>query len=114
MRGLGAFVNTVLCAVTGIVVAQVGVRILLTIFAVIMGSWISRNDGLGMATGLAIWFVARGIVAAIVPIVSAHVFARRWPVLGKWPGPAAVGAVLSVAVSMKWAAHELSINRFWP
>jgi len=114
MRRLGPFVNTILCTVLGIVVAQGGVRLMLKLFAVLMNPWISRNDGLGMAAGLAIWFIARGIVAAAAPIVSAYLLARRWPVLGKWPVPAAISAVLSVAISLKWATYELSINRFWP
>jgi len=114
MRRFGPFVNAMLCTVIGIVAAQVGVRLVLELFAVLMDSLIRRSDGLGMAFGLAIWFVARGIVAAAAPIVSAYWFARRWPVLGKWPVPAMVSAVLSLVISLKWAAYELSINRFWP
>lgn len=108
MRRLGPFVNAILCTVFGIVVAQGGVRFMLKLFAVLMNPWISRNDGLGMAAGLAIWFVARGIVAAAASVASAYLFAHRWPVLGKWPVPATVSAVLSATISLMWAAYEFS------
>ena len=115
MRRLGPFVNMVFCTVIGIAAAQVGVRLMGKLFIALMrSSWFTRDDALLWVIAMAIAFAARGIVAVAAPIVSAYLLAHRWPVLGKWPVPAVVSAVLSVAISLKWAAYELSINRFWP
>ena len=98
----------------GVIAGQGGVRFAYTALLGLVGSWMARDDGLGMAASLIVWFIVRGIVAVVVSILSAYLLAHRWPALGKWLIPAGIGGMLSFIVSMKWAAYELSINRFWP
>lgn len=120
MRGLGPFVNTVLCTVIGIVAGQGGVRLIYALFVVLSRTsllfWITNYEVLVWIVGTAIWFIARGIVAAAASIASAYWFARRWSALGKWAIPATVSAVLSVTISLKWAVYEFSTipRGFWP
>ena len=114
MSRFGPYINIALCTAIGVIAGQAGVRFAYKALLVLAGSWMARDDGLGMAASLTVWFIVRGVVAAVVSILSAYLLAHRWPALGKWPIPAGIGGIMSFIVSMKWAAYELSINRFWP
>jgi hypothetical protein len=110
MRKLGLAVATLLCTVLGVVAGWVSVRLISAHFGVLVRipplSWVPNDDVSQWLAGIVILFAVRALVAGTVSVASAYRFVRHCPVLGKWTFPVAVSAVLSIAISLIWAAYE--------